>query len=86
MPRAISNPVEADSNQNQFGGTFGGPIKKDRTFFFASYEGRRVRQGIPSPAVTVPSRGTAQRHPGLCRLLRRQSTFGAETLEQCQAT
>ena len=42
-------------NQNQFGGTFGGPIKKDRTFFFASYEGRRIRQGIPSPDVTVPS-------------------------------
>ena len=42
-------------NQNQFGGTFGGPIKKDRTFFFASYEGRRIRQGILSPAVTVPS-------------------------------
>jgi hypothetical protein len=42
-------------NQNQFGGTFGGPIKKDRTFFFASYEGRRVRQGILSPAVGVPS-------------------------------
>ena len=42
-------------NQNQFGGTFGGPIKKDRTFFFASYEGRRIRQGIVSPAVTVPS-------------------------------
>src|SRR5580692_6031015 len=33
-------------NQNQFGGTFGGPIKKDRTFFFASYEGRRIRQGV----------------------------------------
>ena len=42
-------------NQNQFGGTFGGPIKKDRTFFFTSYEGRRIRQGITSPAVTVPS-------------------------------
>ncbi len=42
-------------NQNQFGGTFGGPIVKSRTFFFASYEGRRVRQGIPSQAVTVPS-------------------------------
>ena len=42
-------------NQNQFGGTFGGPIKKDRTFFFTSYEGRRIRQGISSPAVTVPT-------------------------------
>jgi len=42
-------------NQNQFGGTFGGPIKKDRTFFFTSYEGRRIRQGIASPAVTVPT-------------------------------
>ena len=46
-------------NQNQFGGTFGGPIKKDQTFFFASYEGRRIRQGIQSPAVSVPT--TAER-------------------------
>jgi Carboxypeptidase regulatory-like domain/TonB dependent receptor len=43
------------SNQNQFGGTLGGPIIKNRTFIFASYEGRRVRQGILSPAVGVPS-------------------------------
>src|SRR5271170_4816516 len=42
-------------NQNQFGGTFGGPIVKGRTFFFTSYEGRRIRQGISSPAVTVPT-------------------------------
>ncbi len=42
-------------NQNQFGGTFGGPIKKDRTFFFLSYEGRRIRQGITSQEVGVPS-------------------------------
>ncbi|HVI10779.1 MAG TPA: carboxypeptidase regulatory-like domain-containing protein [Candidatus Binatia bacterium] len=42
-------------NQNQFGGTFGGPIKKDRTFFFISYEGRRIRQGITSQAVNVPT-------------------------------
>jgi len=47
-------------NQNQFGGTFGGPIRKDHTFFFASYEGRRIRQGIASPVVTVP---TAQELP-----------------------
>jgi len=44
-----------DDKQNQFGGTFGGPIIKGRTFFFASYEGRRVVHGISSDSVVVPS-------------------------------
>ena len=42
-------------NQNQFGGTLGGPIRKERTFVFVSYEGRRIRQGIPTALVTVPT-------------------------------
>lgn len=32
--------------RNQFGGTLGGPIRKDHTFFFFNYEGTRIRQAI----------------------------------------
>jgi outer membrane receptor protein involved in Fe transport len=34
---------------NQFGGTFGGPIKKDKIFFFGAYEGQRSK--LPNPVV-----------------------------------
>ncbi len=49
------NTVKPQFNQNQFGGTFGAPIKKDRTFFFGSYEGRRIRQGQSSSLVQLPT-------------------------------
>src|SRR5207253_1952523 len=32
-------------NLNQLGGALGGPIRKDKTFFFVDYQGRRLRQG-----------------------------------------
>jgi hypothetical protein len=46
---------KGDFKQNQFGATLGGPIKKDKTFIFGSYEGRRIVSGVSSGNVLVPS-------------------------------
>ncbi len=40
-------------SQNQFGGSFGGPLRKNKTFFFANYEGFRKSQG-QSMILSVP--------------------------------
>ncbi len=40
--------------QNMFGGTLGGPVKKDRLFFFVDYQGTRVANNGPSLATVVP--------------------------------
>ena len=42
-------------HQNQFGGTFGGPIKKDKIFFFGDYQGNRLIQGQSQRIVGAPT-------------------------------
>src|SRR6187397_1960059 len=49
-----SNPVKPDYKRNQYGGMFGGPIVKDRTFFFVDYQGQRQSIGRPVTS-TVPT-------------------------------
>jgi len=45
----------AKFDRNQFGGTLGGPLKKDRAFFFVDYQGTRMTQGVETGLISVPS-------------------------------
>ncbi len=49
-----SEPRLPPFRRNQFGASLGGPIRRDRTFFFLNYEGLRERKGITAVA-TVPT-------------------------------
>ena len=52
-----------EERQNVFGGVFGGPILKDKTFFFFSYEGLRLRQPFAQQSL-VPDAASRQQAPG----------------------
>jgi len=45
----------AKYDRNQFGGTIGGPIRREKAFFFADYQGARMTQGIDTGLISVPS-------------------------------
>jgi hypothetical protein len=53
--RGYFDPTRAAFNQNQFGGTISGPIKRDKLFFFADYQGTRTTEGVSTGNVSVPT-------------------------------
>jgi len=78
---ALSKPEE---RINDFGGVLGGPIHKDRTFFFVSYEGQRLR--LPQTASTlVPSLSARQNASAALKpfLNAYPAPNGPETLTPC---
>jgi hypothetical protein len=53
--RGFFSPERSAFQQNQFGGTVGGPIRKNKLFFFGDYQGQRTIQGLETGLVQVPS-------------------------------
>jgi hypothetical protein len=64
--------VATPFRENQFGGTFGGPILRDKTFFFVNYEGQRTRNSL-SEAFNVPT--SAERTGNLASLSKPFTSF-----------
>ncbi len=73
--RNFFSPTVTPFQRNEFGGTFGGPIKKDKVFFFAEYAGLRQRGG-GRRIVAVP---TAEQRTGLTSI-----TTSSGQVEQLQ--
>ena len=48
-------PIRDSLKRNQFGGTIGGPVRKDKLFFFAGYQGTRQRSDPSNQTAYVPT-------------------------------
>lgn len=53
--RNYFSPTRGEFDQNQYGATIGGPIVKNKIFFFADYQGTRLIQGVDTGEIPVPS-------------------------------
>jgi hypothetical protein len=53
--RNYFSPSRGTFIQNQFGATLGGPLRRNKIFFFSDYQGTRQRQGVSTGLIPVPS-------------------------------
>src|SRR5205085_1801229 len=53
--RSYFDPERGDFKRNQFGGTIGAPVVKNKVFFFGDYQGTREVRGVSSGVINVPS-------------------------------
>ena len=53
--RGYFDPTRSAFNQNQFGGTIGGPVRHEKVFFFADYQGTRTNKGVSTGYISVPT-------------------------------
>jgi len=53
--RGYFDPNRPNFQQNQFGGTLGGPIEHQTVYFFADYQGTRTNEGVATGLISVPS-------------------------------
>ena len=53
--RSFFASERAQYDRNQFGGTLGGPLRREKAFFFADYQGTRMTEGIETGLISVPS-------------------------------
>ena len=53
--RNYFSPARGTFQQNQYGGTIGGPIRRDRVFYFLDYQRTGQKQGVDTGAIPVPS-------------------------------
>ncbi len=87
-----NSPTHIDKGQfqqNQFGGSIGGPIiiphvynGKDKTFFFADYEGTRIRQATPQVTTVPTNEERASGYSDLSELIKDQSGTRTDLLNR----
>ena len=65
--------------RNQFGGTIGGPIRRDKTFFFFDYQALRERKGLSFQTIVPSAKVRAGNFSGLTRTIFDPATYNAAT-------